>query len=55
MSLTSDEFVSDGISNAELASSVEELDQAQLLLERSIWCFEQTDNIELAAKARIHG
>ena len=54
MSLTSDEFVSDGISNAELASSVEELDQAQLLLERSIWCFEQTDNIELAAKARIH-
>jgi hypothetical protein len=54
MSLTSDEFVSDGISNAELAQAVEELDQAQLLLERSIWCFEQTDNIELAAKARIH-
>jgi len=54
MSLTSDEFVSDGISNAELAQAVEELDQAQLLLERSLWCFEQTDNIELAAKARIH-
>ena len=54
MSLTSDEFVSEGINNAELAQTAEELDQAQLLLERSIWCFEQSENIELAAKARIH-
>lgn len=54
MTMTSDEFVSEGINNAELAQSVE-LDQAQLLLERAIWCFEQADNkMELAAKARIH-
>ena len=53
MSMTSDEFVSEGINNAELAQAMD-LGQAQLLLERSIWCFEQTDVIELAAKARIH-
>ena len=39
MSSTSDEFVSEGIKSAELAQFVEELDHAQLLLERSIWCF----------------
>ncbi len=53
MSMTSDEFVSEGINNAELAQAVD-VGQAQLLLERSIWCFEQTDIIELAVKARIH-
>ena len=53
MSMTSDEFISEGINNAELAQAMD-LGQAQLLLERSIWCFEQTDIIELAAKARIH-
>jgi hypothetical protein len=53
MSLTSNEFVSDGINNAELAQSVEP-DQAQLLLERAIWCFEQANNDDLAAKGRIH-
>ena len=51
--MTSDEFISEGINNAELAKGMD-LGQAQLLLERSIWCFEQTDIIELAAKARIH-
>ncbi len=54
MSMTSDEFISEGINNAELAQAMDHLGQAQLLLERSIWCFEQTDVIELAAKARIH-
>eukprot|EP00986_Skeletonema_menzelii_P015550 scaffold12045_cov124-Skeletonema_menzelii.AAC.2 len=55
MGMTSDEFVSEGINNAELAEGVEtELDQSQMLLERAIWCFEQTDNIDLAAKARVH-
>lgn len=53
MSMTSDEFISEGINNAELAQAME-LEQSQMLLERSIWCFEQTDNIELAVKARIH-
>jgi len=54
MSMTSDEFISEGINNAELAQAAMDLDQSQMLLERSIWCFEQTDIIELAAKARIH-
>ena len=54
MSMTADEFVSDGLSNAELAQSSVDLDQAQLLLERAIWCFEQASNDELAAKGRIH-
>jgi len=54
MSMTADEFVSDGINNAELAQSSVDLDQAQLLLERAIWCFEQASNDELAAKGRIH-
>lgn len=53
MSMTADEFVSDGINNAELAQSVD-LDHAPLLLERAIWCFEQANNDELAAKGRIH-
>jgi len=55
MSMTSDEFVSEGINNSELAQAVEaELDQSLMLLERAIWCFEQTDNTALAAKARMH-
>ena len=54
MSMTSDEFISEGINNAELAQAADELSEAQLLLDKSIWCFEQTDVIELAAKARIH-
>ena len=54
MIMTSDEFVSEGINNAELAQTGEDLSQAQLLLERAIWCFEQSENIELASKARIH-
>ncbi len=53
MSMTADEFVSDGINNAELAQS-SVVDQAQLLLERAIWCFEQASNDELASKGRIH-
>lgn len=53
MSMTSDEFISEGINNAELAQATE-LEQSQMLLERSIWCFEQTDNVDLAVKARTH-
>ena len=30
------------------------LEQAQTSLEREIWCFEQADSSELAAKARTH-
>ena len=31
-----------------------DLEQAQTSLEREIWCFEQADSSELAAKARTH-
>ena len=54
MSMTSDEYISEGINNAALAQTTDELAEAQLLLDKSIWCFEQTDEIDLAAKARIH-
>ena len=54
MAMTSDEFLSEGFNNAEQAESAEELDLAYIALDRAVWCFEQADNIELAAKARIH-
>ena len=53
MSMTADEFVGDGINNAELSESAEDLDEAERYLERALWCFEQADNADLAAKARI--
>ncbi len=55
MSMTSDEFISEGLNNAEIAESAElELEQAHSAIDRSIWCFEQAGNHELAAKARVH-
>ena len=55
MSMTADEFLVEGFNNAEIAESVElDLEQAHSSLERSIWCFEQAGNHELAAKARAH-
>ena len=53
MSMTADEFVGEGINNAELSESAEDLDEAERYLERAVWCFEQADNADLAAKARI--
>lgn len=53
MSMTADEFVGEGINNAELSQSVDDADEAFLLLERAVWCFEQADNTNLAAKARM--
>eukprot|EP00985_Skeletonema_marinoi_P014014 scaffold7020_cov141-Skeletonema_marinoi.AAC.9 len=53
MSMTADEFVGEGINNAELSQSVEDLDEVLLLLERASWCFEQADSTDLAAKARM--
>ena len=53
MSMTADEFVGEGINNAELSQSVEDIDEVLLLLERAVWCFEQADNTNLAAKARM--
>lgn len=55
MSMTADEFIGEGFNNAEIAESAElDLEQAHSSLERSIWCFEQGGNHELAAKARAH-
>ena len=55
MVMTSDEFVSEGFNNAELAETAEvDLEQAQNYLDQAIWCFEQADNLELATKARTH-
>ena len=51
--MTADEFVGEGINNAELSQSVEDVDEVLLLLERAVWCFEQADNTNLAAKARM--
>jgi len=51
--MTADEFVCDGINNADLSQSAEDLDEAELLLGRAVWCFEQADNTDLAAKARM--
>ena len=54
MTMTADEFVGEGINNAELSESVEDLEEAARYLERAVWCFEQAENADLAAKARIH-
>ena len=54
MAMTSDEFLSEGFNNAEQAESAEELDLAYIALDRAVWCFEQADNLPLAAKARTN-
>ncbi len=55
MSMTADQFLSEGFNNAEMAESAElGLELAHGFLDRSIWCFEQAGNPELAAKARTH-
>ena len=54
MNMTSDEFVIQGVENAQQAESLElELDQAVALLDRSIFCFDAA-NSELVSKARVH-
>lgn len=54
MSMTSDEFVIQGVDNAQQAESSElEFAEAITLLDRAIYCFEAA-NSELASKARIH-
>ena len=55
MSMTADEFLSEGFNNAEMAAQDElDLEQACNALDRSVWCFEQADNQELTTKARVH-
>ena len=54
MAMTSDEFLREGFNNAEQGESAEELDSAYIALDRAVWCFEQADNLHLAAKARTH-
>jgi hypothetical protein len=53
MAMTHDEWISSGIDNAEMAEEDEiELRNALSLLDRSVYCFEQAQSVELAAKAR---
>jgi hypothetical protein len=55
MSMTADQFLSEGFNNAEMAESAElDLELAHRFLDKSIWCFEQAGHPELAAKARTH-
>lgn len=55
MAMTADEFLAEGFNNAEMSETAEiDLQQAHTALDRAIWCFEQANNLELAAKARAH-
>jgi hypothetical protein len=53
MAMTHDEWIASGIDNAEMAEEDGiELQNALSLLDRSVYCFEQAQSVELAAKAR---
>lgn len=53
MAMTHDEWITSGIDNAEMAEEDEiELRNALSLLDRSVYCFEQAQSADLAAKAR---
>jgi hypothetical protein len=55
MSMTCDEWIASGIENAEMSEDDEiDLSNALSLLDRSVYCFEQAQAVELAAKARAH-
>ena len=55
IAMTADEWIASGINNAELAQTDEiEFANALALLDRSVYCFEQAQAIDLAAKARAH-
>lgn len=55
MAMTSDEFLSNGFDNAEMAESADvDLETALTALDRAIWCFQEAGNSHLAAKARTH-
>ena len=55
ITMTSDEWIASGIDNAEMAQTEEiEFMHALSLLDRSVYCFEQAQVVDLAAKARAH-
>ena len=55
ITMTSDEWVASAIDNAEMAQTDEiELLHALSLLDRSVYCFEQAQAVDLATKARAH-
>ena len=55
MSMTADQFLSEGFNNAETDESTElDLELVHRFLDRSIWCFEQAGYPEFAATARTH-
>lgn len=55
MTLTADEFVSQGLDYIQTAESPEiEFDEAMTQIGRAIYCFEQAQASHLASKARVH-
>ncbi|KAL7550282.1 hypothetical protein ACHAWF_013521 [Thalassiosira exigua] len=55
MSMTFDEWISSGIDNAEMAEASDiDLESARSLIDRSVYCFEQSENAGLSAMARTH-
>ena len=55
ITMTSDEWIASGIDHAEMAQAGEiEFKHALSLLDRSVYCFEQAQVVDLAAKARAH-
>ncbi len=55
MSMTADQFLSEGFNNAETDESTElDLELVHRFLDRSIWCFEQAGYPDFAATAWTH-
>jgi len=56
MVLTQDEWIANGLENAEVAESHADsnIEESYLMLEKALFCFEQGKNDELARKVRTH-
>ena len=54
MARTPDEWRSAGLDNAIMAESADDLLEKQTWIDRSLYCFEQVGDIELASRARTH-
>jgi hypothetical protein len=54
MTLTPDEWCCRGLENAMMAETTEDLMNAESLLERALYCFQQIGDVALCSKARVH-
>jgi hypothetical protein len=54
MTLTPDEWCSRGLENAMMAETTEDLVNAESLLERALYCFQQIGDVALCSKARAN-